>query len=353
MKRKIHTQTIPIVETSPDNWNNGQEKECFEPIKNIRKKITAHPESPKPAIDYKRAYERQKNATKKAEDILEKKSRELYQINQSLSEAYNRLKEYKAQLLQREKLASIGQLSAGVAHEINNPASYIKSNLTTLKNYSTIIQELLTFYDDAMPESIKTDILKKRHDLDIDFVLLDLDSLIEESLNGTIRIKDIVKNLKSFSNPSDERKAFFSLNDCLQNTINLVWNELKYKCTLSTEFEDFGDIEGYPGEMNQVFLNLLVNASHAIDENGNINIKTRKLEDKIHISIEDNGCGINKDHINKIFDPFFTTKDVNKGSGLGLSITHGIIKKHNGTIEASSELGKGTRFDICFPLKNT
>ncbi|NRB36882.1 MAG: histidine kinase [Pseudomonadales bacterium] len=328
----------------------------FEPIKILISNKSKQSEHKCSSFDYKSAYERQKKATKHAEDLLENKSRELYEINQSLSEAYNHLKEYKAQLLHQEKLASIGQLAAGVAHEINNPASFVKSNLGTLKNYKASILQLLDAYDAIfkqaeISEKVKSDVSQLRKDLDIDYIQSDLNSLIDEALNGVTRIETIVKNLKTFSRPSDDVKNQFSINDCIQNTINLVWNELKYKCVLTTEFDELADIDGFEGEMSQVFLNLLVNASHAITEHGQICIKTKKLDDEVLISVEDNGSGIDDANIYHIFDPFFTTKDVDKGSGLGLSITHGIIKKHGGRILAYSELGKGTRFEIFLPTK--
>lgn len=310
-------------------------------------------------IDYKAAYERQQLARARAEDILENKSRELYEKNQSLLDAYNKLKDQKAQLLHQEKLASIGQLSAGVAHEINNPTGFVKSNLSTLKHYTDNFKSLLKSYEHTfsllesnakVPEEISENLNAMRKQLDIDYIVEDLDDLLSESLSGLSRIEDIVKGLKSFARPDSKKSEYFNINDCITNTIKLVWNEIKYKADLKTNLNDVPYTCGYPGEICQVILNMLVNASHAIPESGTITVSTEHKDSNIILQISDDGCGISDENVARIFDPFFTTKDVNKGTGLGLSITHGIIKKHEGEIDVITNIDQGTTFTITLPV---
>ncbi|QIZ76357.1 sensor histidine kinase [Ferrimonas lipolytica] len=310
------------------------------------------------AVNYKAAYERQKKARAKAEDILETKSRELYDKNQSLVEAYNNLKAHKAQLVHKEKLASIGQLSAGVAHEINNPLAFVKSNLNSLGRYTANFKLMLECYEQAfaqlseqqLPPGLNSHIEQMRSELDMAHLLEDLDDLMSESLSGITRIEDIVKGLKSFARPPSDQSEPFNINDCIKNTIKLVWNEIKYKAKLDVSLSEVPDTVGYPGEISQVVLNLLVNATHAIDDTGTITVTTSCNDNLIELRVSDNGCGISEHHLSKIFDPFFTTKDSDSGTGLGLSIAHAIIKKHRGNIDVTTQTDQGTTFTICLPI---
>ncbi len=280
--------------------------------------------------------------------------------NKKLQEAYNKLKAGQSQILQQEKMASIGQLAAGIAHEINNPIGFVTSNLYSLQKYSNKIVEFLnaeaetidglsTFTENEIKELINT-IEKRRQKLKINFILDDIGNLIKESVDGTNRVKKIVKDLKNFSHVNEEENQTSNINEGIDSTLNIVWNELKYKVTLNKEYGDIPLTKCNPGQLNQVFMNLLVNASHAIIDKGEITIKTWDKEGYIYVSIADTGCGIPEKYINRLFEPFFTTKDVGKGTGLGLSIAFDIIKSHNGEIFVNSELGTGTEFTIKIPI---
>ncbi len=282
--------------------------------------------------------------------------------NIELNKAYNKLKEAQSQILQQEKMASIGQLAAGIAHEINNPIGFIMSNLSSLNKYSSKIVEFLNEQSNVI-ESVSNhakDALKlkfsnlkdKKRELKIDFILEDIVNLVKESVEGAYRVKKIVQDLKSFSHIDEEEYKLSNINDGLDTTINIVWNELKYKVTLKKEYSDIPLTKCNPGQLNQVFMNLLINASHAINEKGEIVIKTWDKENYIFISIYDTGCGIPEKNLNRLFEPFFTTKDVGMGTGLGLSIAFDIIKKHKGEINVNSVVGKGTKFTIKIPVVN-
>ena len=275
-----------------------------------------------------------------------------------LENAYNELKMVQSQVLQQEKMASIGQLAAGVAHEINNPMGFIMSNINTLKRYLEKISEYLTVQTATVERCSKqcgnTDIIKeiaeKRKELKIDYITEDLNNLINESLEGADRVKKIVQDLKNFSRVDESEFKTADINSGLESTINIVWNELKYKANLVKEYGDIPLTVCNPGQLNQVFMNMLVNAAHAIDKQGEIRVKTWAEGGLINIAISDSGSGISEENQKRIFEPFFTTKEVGKGTGLGLSIAYDIIKKHNGMIKVDSEVGKGTTFTLSIPV---
>ncbi|MBU0483047.1 MAG: PAS domain-containing protein [Proteobacteria bacterium] len=272
--------------------------------------------------------------------------------NDELGNAYRTLKNTHSQMLQQDKMASIGQLAAGVAHEINNPVGFIASNLTSLGKYTdkltTFISFLTEIDNDATNDLIKT----KRKELKIDLIVDDLHDLISESLEGVERVKAIVQNLKSFSRVDQAEQKPSDLNECLESTINIVWNELKYKCTVEKEYGKIPLTRCYPQQLNQVFMNLLVNAAQAIEIKGTITIKTWHDENSIFTTIADTGKGIDPKDLTKIFEPFFTTKDVGKGTGLGLSIAYDIITKtHKGELFVTSEVGKGSTFMVKLPIE--
>ncbi len=275
-----------------------------------------------------------------------------------LENAYNELKMVQSQVLQQEKMASIGQLAAGVAHEINNPMGFIISNLNTLKRYIEKVSEYLTIQTATVERCSKqcgntdiiTEIAEKRKELKIDYITKDLNNLINESLEGADRVKKIVQDLKNFSRVDESEFKTADINSGLESTINIVWNELKYKATLVKEYGDIPLTVCNPGQLNQVFMNLLVNAAHAIAKQGEILVRTWHEGRMINITISDTGFGISEENQKRIFEPFFTTKEVGKGTGLGLSIAYDIIKKHNGMIKVDSEVGKGTTFTISIPV---
>lgn len=308
-------------------------------------------------IDYKAAYERQKLARAKAEDALENRSRELYESKAALEDAYKKLKNQKSQMLHQEKLASIGQLSAGVAHEINNPVGFVKSNLKTLEQYTHDLINLLKLYKESIHpllESMETENITRLEDeCDIDYIIEDIPELLKDSIEGTDRISDIVNELKTFARVDGDEKEKLDVNRCIDNTVKLVSNEIKYKAELIRQLSPVPITMGYPGSLSQVILNMLMNASHAIVAEqgmGEITIASSIEAQWIMITIKDNGCGMDEETINHIFDPFYTTKEVGVGTGLGLSISSGIVKKHGGTIEVASEVGAGTCFTIRLPV---
>jgi PAS domain S-box-containing protein len=274
-----------------------------------------------------------------------------------LKNAYNELKMVQSQVLQQEKMASIGQLAAGVAHEINNPIGFIISNLNTLKRYIEKISEYMAGQSAAVQRCSEkcgnTDIRREldgnRKALKIDYITGDLNNLINESLEGADRVKKIVQDLKNFSRVDESEFKTADINSGLESTINIVWNELKYKATLVKEYGNIPLTVCNPGQLNQVFMNLLVNAAHAIEKQGEIRVRTWLEGRLIKIAISDTGSGISEDNQRRIFEPFFTTKEIGKGTGLGLSIAYDIIKNHNGLIKVDSEVGKGTTFTISIP----
>lgn len=264
------------------------------------------------------------------------------------------LRERQAQIIQQEKLASIGQLAAGVAHEINNPVGFISSNLGTLSKYVDKYDQFIAIMDDAIQQGCSVEakdvVSTGRRHLKIEYVSKDIRQLIADSAEGTERVKKIVRDLKTFSHSGGAAMVATNINECLESTINVVWNEIKYVATLKRDYGDIPLIRCYPQQLNQVFLNLLVNASHAIEKQGEITVKTWAEEGSIRVAISDSGCGIPPADLTRIFDAFYTTKEVGKGTGLGLSVSAEIVKKHNGEITVQSEVGKGTTFTVRIPM---
>ena len=283
----------------------------------------------------------------------------VYNSNEKIKQQYEELKATQGQLIHSEKMASIGQLSAGVAHEINNPLGYVNSNLNSLNDYmddlvSFIVDMdklVIDYVDSAEPkEEILTHSkqLKQKHD--IDFILSDTKEIITECVFGMGKVKKIVESLKNFSHIGEEEKQKTNINECLDETIRIVWNELKYHCEINKEYGELPETYCFPSQLNQVFMNLLINSGHAIKEKGFITVSTHYQDDMIYINFSDNGSGIDEAHLSQLFNPFFTTKPVGKGTGLGLSISYGIIESHGGKIEVESEIGEGTCFKIRLPV---
>ena len=279
-----------------------------------------------------------------------------------LEKTMNALKRTQTQLVHQEKMASIGQLAAGVAHEINNPVAFVSTNLRTLKEYMEEISRLMVKYDEAEQavenddrsrmHSLITEIHTLKHEMGLEVILEDFGQIIEESLEGMERVRRIVMDLKHFSHQGESEMQYADLNAELESTLNMVWNELKYKATITKEYGDLPRIQCYPTELNQVFMNLLMNAGQAIPDRGEITVRTFQENGNIRIQICDSGVGIPKENLPRLFDPFFTTKEPGKGTGLGLSIAHSIVvEKHHGTLVAQSEIGKGTTFTITLPVE--
>jgi len=270
--------------------------------------------------------------------------------------AHLRLKEMSGQLLQSEKLVSIGLLAAGVAHEINNPIGFISSNLNILKSYVDSLLRLIDEYA-LLETNAPADMLKRidetKQEIDLLFLRQDVVELIGESIDGSGRVRKIVQDLRDFSHPGDAEWRQVNLNTALDSALNLVWNEIKHKAEVIKDYDDVPMVECLYDQINQVLLNLLVNAAQAIGEKGQITLRTHRENDWVTISIIDNGDGIPPENIEKIFDPFFTTKPVGKGTGLGLSTSYGIITKHGGRIVVDSTPGEGAAFTIWLPIKRS
>jgi signal transduction histidine kinase len=302
-------------------------------------------------------------ALRKSRDELEERVRErtadLTVANAALQtektaqkELISKLAEAHTQLLQSEKMASIGQLAAGVAHEINNPVGFVNSNLGTLQGYVTDMFEVLSAYENSEIEMrVETrtvlDELKKK--LDIAYIREDVGKLLSQSMEGLKRVKRIVQDLKDFSHIGTSEKQWANLEDGLDSTLNIVWNELKYKAEVVKEYTGIRKIKCIPAQINQVFMNLLMNAVQSIEAHGRITIRTGQDDENVWVEVKDTGKGINPEHLGRIFDPFFTTKPVGSGTGLGLSLSYGIVQKHGGRIEVTSKPGKGAVFRVVLP----
>jgi two-component system NtrC family sensor kinase len=271
------------------------------------------------------------------------------ELNRKLEDAQN-------QLLQSEKMASLGQLAAGVAHELNNPIGFVHSNLGTLEGYLADLFEIFDAWEHAASEAGQSagfsQVSALKRDKDFDFIKQDIFQLMLESKDGLNRVRKIVQDLKDFSRVGETDWLWADLHAGLDSTLNIVWNEIKYKCTVVKHYAaDLPQIRCLPSQLNQVFMNLLVNAAHSIDEKGEITISTeRSGKDAVRILIGDSGKGIAPEHLQHIFEPFFTTKPIGKGTGLGLSIAWGIVGKHHGSLSVDSTVGVGTTFTITLPI---
>jgi signal transduction histidine kinase len=245
-------------------------------------------------------------------------------------------------LLQAQNMASIGQLAAGVAHEINNPVGFVTSNIGTLKSYAETLFELV--------ESSAT--AEQRSKADFDFMKEDTAALLRESMDGLRRVRDIVQALKDFSEAGESQWQQTDLHEGLESTLNALANELRFKAQVEKYYGKLPQLRGQPGQLNQVFRNILLNAIQAIPGQGIIRIVTSADRETVQVRIQDNGVGIAPENLGRIFDPFFTTKPVGSGTGLGLYLAYGIVSKHGGRINVISEPGKGTAFTVVLPLRS-
>lgn len=274
-----------------------------------------------------------------------------------VTSAYEDLKRIHEQMLQQEKMASIGQLAAGVAHEINNPAGFIGSNLHSLQKYVKKLEDGISVIEETLVAADNPELLdqlkKIKRQYKFDFILEDLSDLITESKDGIDRIALIVRNLKSFSRAEDDTLKPTDLEECLESSLNIAWNEIKYKAKVDKHYASLPLISCLPQQLSQVFVNLLVNAAQAIEDQGIITLTTRREETWAVVEIADNGSGIPPENLERIFEAFYTTKEVGKGTGLGLSICHDILQKHQGTISVASTVGEGTCFTIKLPISDS
>lgn len=283
----------------------------------------------------------------------------LVRSNDKLLSVNSQLQKAQDQLLQAEKLASIGQLAAGVAHEINNPVGYVFSNFGTLERYLEDLFRMLAAYEAAEAQlagsAVAASLAALRQEIELDYLKEDVPTLMAESREGISRVRKIVQDLKDFSRVDARREwEWADLHKGLDSTLNIVNNEIKYKADVVRQYARLPEVQCLPSELNQVFMNLLVNAAHAIDkERGTITIRTGTSADAsgVWVEIEDDGQGIPKENLGRIFDPFFTSKPVGKGTGLGLSLSYGIVQKHAGQLTVTSEPGRGSCFRLTLPVQ--
>jgi two-component system NtrC family sensor kinase len=291
------------------------------------------------------------------EHLVDQRTLQFKQASEALQREIDERKQLESQLVQSEKLASLGQLAAGVAHEINNPIGFISSNLGTLQGYFSQLQEMLDGYrgaeDGISSPALLAELSALRERVELDFLREDIPLLIKESKDGISRVGKIVKDLKDFSRvDASEEWQWANLLQGIDSTLNIVANELKYKADVIKEYAELPDIQCLPSQINQVIMNLVVNAAQAMGpERGTLTLRTGAQADEVWCEVADTGMGMAPEILQKIFDPFFTTKPVGQGTGLGLSLSYGIVKKHGGVIAVSSVLGVGTTFRVTLPIR--
>ncbi len=279
---------------------------------------------------------------------LEKEKRAQQVLIGKLEDAQN-------QLLQSEKLAAVGQLAAGVAHEINNPIGFVTSNLSSLERYTKDLFSLIATYDQIGATVADSALLAKIQEtkklMDFDFIFEDVEALVAESRSGLERVRRIVQDLKDFSRIDETELQWASVEACLESTLAVLASDLKGKSEIVREFAGVPQIECMPSQLNQVFMNLLVNAHQAISGAGRIVLRTGTEGEMVWVEVEDSGAGILPENLKRVFEPFFTTKPVGSGQGLGLSVAYSIVAKHHGRIDVSSAPGQGAVFRIWLPLE--
>jgi signal transduction histidine kinase len=292
------------------------------------------------------------NSIRKQNELLHQEKKEQHSLIEQLKNAQE-------QLMQQEKMASIGQLAAGVAHEINNPVGYVNSNINAMDGYIKDLYALFDVYakiEKRLPKdhALVQELMNVKQTIDFDFIRDDVRDLIIESKEGVSRVRQIVKDLKDFSHVDEAEWQLTDIVKGIDSTLNIVHNEIKYKAVVHKEYSEIPKIECVPSKINQVVMNLLVNAGHAIEDRGEITIRViRQDESFVCVQVQDTGSGIKPEDISHIFNPFFTTKPVGQGTGLGLSLSYSIIEKHGGELTATSELGVGTTFSMVLPINQT
>ena len=267
-----------------------------------------------------------------------------------LEKANNELKEAQAMMVHSEKMRSLGELVAGIAHEINNPINFIYGNIMILDKYNKDMFDLIEKYIEN-EESLAPE--KRINEIDIDFLKDDIKELIRSCVEGTERTKNIILDLKNFSRMEEMVMTQFDIPKEIDTTLNILNNKYKNRITVHKNYEEnLPKIEAYGGQLNQVFMNILDNAAAAIEGNGDVYIDVKRLGDNVEIKFKDTGKGIKKENLSKVFDPFFTTKPVGQGTGLGMSISYRVIQNHYGSINVESEVGQGATFTIVIPINH-
>lgn len=325
------------------------------------------PFNPSEIRQFARALANQWNLEREREDLsqqLQKANEELHDLNQNL---HKRVAEQAALLIQSEKMASLGIMAAGVAHEINNPIAFVNSNLGAIQKYCTKLHGLLERYrqmeglvlsdQKGALAALKQDIVEFRKREKTDFVLTDLMDLANESLEGTARVRDIARDLGAFSRMDKEERKRGNLHEILEFALQILKNQFKGKVNILKDYGEIAPLWCFPQQLSQAFMNLLLNAAQAIENQGTIRIQTRYVAAekgvqgrRVRIAISDTGRGIPEKDFSRVFDPFYTTKPVGQGTGLGLSITYEIVKSHRGAVNLESQEGAGTTFLIHLPV---
>jgi two-component system NtrC family sensor kinase len=283
---------------------------------------------------------------------LENANRQLLANNHELILLNKKIEAAHAQLLQSEKMASIGQLAAGVAHEINNPIGFVNSNIGTLGKYIAGLGKVIAAYEQAEAKDgdhVCMEVVKIKQAVDLPYLMEDIPNLLKESQDGLARVKRIITDLRDLTHIDESTWQLANLEHGMDSTLNVVWSEIKYKAEVVKKYAGLPEVECMPSQINQVFLNLLMNAVQAIETKGIITIRTGLKDNWVWVEVADTGKGIPPEQINRIFDPFFTTKPVGKGTGLGLSVSYGIVQKHGGRFEVNSTVGKGTTMRVWLP----
>ncbi|MCW8397876.1 MASE1 domain-containing protein [Legionella sp. PATHC038] len=290
------------------------------------------------------------------ESRVEQRTQDLNEKNIQLNHALDTLKQAETQLIQAEKMSSLGVLTAGIAHEINNPVNFISANIGPLKNDIAEIMQLLNKYAEITPDtSIKDklmEISKYKKEIDLPFTLQETHNLLNGIEEGARRTANIVKDLRTFSRLDEGALKRINIHANIDSTLTLLNNSFRDRITIKKNYGDIPQIECFPGKINQVFMNILINAAHAIPDQGEITITTSKENEHVLIRIRDTGTGMSKETMARIFEPFFTTKPVGQGTGLGLSISYSIVQEHHGAISIHSDPGKGSEFFITLPIKH-
>ncbi len=284
---------------------------------------------------------------------VEKRTKDLARANSDLVTAMDDLKDTQAKLIHSEKMASLGQLVAGVAHELNNPLNFIYNGLGPLRDSVTDLRELLVRFDGlaSLTQTDRQDIDCFKEEIEYDEMVESLDELIATIGEGARRATVIVRDLRNFSRLDEAELKRANIHEGIEGSLNLMKHRLSGRIRLEKDFRVIPDFEFRPAQINQVFMNLLSNAEQSIKGKGTIQIRTRMVDHHAVVEFEDSGCGINPDDLHRIFEPFYTTKDVGEGTGLGLSITYGIIEQHGGVIDVRSQIGEGSCFSVKIPMK--
>ena len=308
--------------------------------------------------NYKKAYLREKSARDQLETLLEDKTRALFIANQELEEKLETVKNQQITLMQSEKMATLGTLSAGMAHEINNPLAYITSNVESIKFIKPVLVSLMTAAQQFVDKSISVSQLESilvqlNQENDLSFIVDDIDDLVDDTQEGLERIAHIVNNLVDFASLKDNVTAMADITESLNGTLKLLDNQLG-ACAIELHIEKLPLTRCNISSMKQMFVNLLINAKHACDDlrdqQGKIRVKLFANENNIYIEVADNGCGMDADTLKQMFDPFFTTKPVGQGTGMGMAIVYNVLKEHNGTIEVESKVGMGSLIRCVIPI---